>query len=323
MWVASATMSDLDSERQGHSARLLRALIWGGVCLAPVAAVVVLVGGSGNSVRFGVLLIAVCVMLIGASMVIRNDPVLLRMHVEDRVNDEIDALRERLHEEIAATARATSHRIQALQDELAQARAATPLGAASVGARPGEPGLSTGARAAASASAAVRPVGAGVRAERSGGGGRLPGTVSGSIPAQRGSGVAPPAPQPASGFRSPVAASSEQPHRGAGPRPFPDGIRGTSSDHGTGKRYEADRDSGLGHQGGRGGTPYGSSPRSDAPAADLPSGKRRADVTAIDLGYTGRRARSNHATPDDHTPDEQTGYTGYGAPYPDQSSDRW
>jgi hypothetical protein len=62
-------------------------------------------------------------------------------------------------------------------------------------------------------------------------------------------------------------------------------------------------------------------PRQSDPAASAqePSGKRRADVTAVDLGYTGRRSRANHATTDeDYGPDENTGYTGYGAPSPDQ-----
>jgi hypothetical protein len=47
------------------------------------------------------------------------------------------------------------------------------------------------------------------------------------------------------------------------------------------------------------------------------SGKRRADVTAVDLGYTGRR---HYDDEDDFGlgPDENTGYTDYGAPAPDQ-----
>jgi len=55
------------------------------VLLAPLAAAVVLLGQSSGSVRFAVLLVAVSVVLIGASVLIRNDPVLQRMHVEDRV----------------------------------------------------------------------------------------------------------------------------------------------------------------------------------------------------------------------------------------------
>ena len=91
-------MPEMDTET-GHSSRLLRGLIWAGVLLAPLAAAVVLLGQSSSSVRFAVLLIAVSVVLIGASVLIRNDPVLQRMHVEDRVADEIDTLRRDLRAE--------------------------------------------------------------------------------------------------------------------------------------------------------------------------------------------------------------------------------
>ena len=51
------------------------------------------------------------------------------------------------------------------------------------------------------------------------------------------------------------------------------------------------------------------------PAAPERSGKRRADVTAVDLGYTGRRSRPNHATTDpDPDPDH---------PDPTDGQDYW
>jgi hypothetical protein len=112
-------MPDRDAEAH-QNARLLTVLIWAGVGLAPVAALVVLLGGSESSVRFAVLLIAVCVVLIGAALLIRNDPVLLRMDVEARVEE----LREELREEITASAHATGHRVKALQDEMTRMRAA-------------------------------------------------------------------------------------------------------------------------------------------------------------------------------------------------------
>src|SRR4051794_32011729 len=87
----------------GQNARLLRALVWAGVGLAPIAALVALLGDSEGLVRFGVLLIAVCVVLVGASLLVRNDPVLLRMHVEDRVADEVSVLRDELRSEFAAS----------------------------------------------------------------------------------------------------------------------------------------------------------------------------------------------------------------------------
>ncbi|HEX5202384.1 MAG TPA: hypothetical protein VFW27_20840, partial [Actinoplanes sp.] len=96
-------MPERDPET-GHSSRLLRGLIWAGVLLAPVAAAIVLLGDSSGSVRFAVLLVAVAVVLIGASVLIRSDPVLQRMHVEDRVAEEVEALRRDLRAEFAHAA---------------------------------------------------------------------------------------------------------------------------------------------------------------------------------------------------------------------------
>ncbi|GGN33997.1 hypothetical protein FHR83_006087 [Actinoplanes campanulatus] len=93
-----------ERETQGHSARLLRGLVWAGVVLAPMAAAIVLIGGNSNSVRFAILLIAVSVVLIGASVLVRSDPVLLRMDIEDRVAQEVEALRRELRAELAQAA---------------------------------------------------------------------------------------------------------------------------------------------------------------------------------------------------------------------------
>ncbi|MEU4618474.1 hypothetical protein AB0G04_00650 [Actinoplanes sp. NPDC023801] len=88
----------------GHSARMLRGLVWAGVVLAPIAAAVVLIGDNSNTARFAVLLIAVSVVLIGASVLVRSDPVLLRMDVEDRVAQEVDAMRRELRAEFSSAA---------------------------------------------------------------------------------------------------------------------------------------------------------------------------------------------------------------------------
>lgn len=150
-------MSERHPDEQ-HSARLLRALIWGGVGLAPVAAISVLVGDGTGSIRFAVLLIAVCVVLLGASLLIRNDPVLLKMDVEDRVAAEVDSLRGELREEIAAAARATGHRVQVLQDEMTHLQiAASPATAGTAPGRAGGGRAPMGAARPATASASVRP----------------------------------------------------------------------------------------------------------------------------------------------------------------------
>jgi hypothetical protein len=224
-------MSDRDAEN-GHSARLLRTLIWAGVGLAPVAALVVLLGGSDGSVRLAVLLIAACVVLIGASMLIRSDPVLLRMDVEDRVAAELDALRDEMRDE--------------LRGELAAARAAVAAPARR------EPGLTTGGRAAVRASAGVPGGRAAVPPPMPGPmpghvPGHAPGPIPGQVPGQRGRGSASVPPPIAPVFRPPSPAHAPDP---IGPPP-------------------------EGYEGG--------------------GGRRRADITAVDFGYTGRRSRPAHS----------------------------
>ncbi|MBM2617206.1 hypothetical protein JIG36_16760 [Actinoplanes sp. LDG1-06] len=88
-----------DRESVAGNARLLRGLIWAGVLLAPLAAAVVLLGQSSNSVRFAMLLLAVAIVAIGASVLVRSDPVLGRMDVEERVAEEVATLRRELRAE--------------------------------------------------------------------------------------------------------------------------------------------------------------------------------------------------------------------------------
>ncbi len=114
-------MPDPDADER-HSERLLPALVWGGVTLAPIAVLVALVGGGGPSLRFAVLLLAVAVILIGSSLLIRNDPVLMKLELDDRLARHTDDLRAELRDEIAAAARATHHRVQTLQDDLTRLR---------------------------------------------------------------------------------------------------------------------------------------------------------------------------------------------------------
>jgi hypothetical protein len=119
-------MPDPDADER-HSERLLTALIWGGVALAPIAVLVALVGGGGPSLRFAVVLLAVAIVLIGSSLLIRNDPVLVRLDLDDRLARHTEELRAELRDEIAAAARATHHRVQSLQDDLTRLQGpATP-----------------------------------------------------------------------------------------------------------------------------------------------------------------------------------------------------
>jgi hypothetical protein len=110
-------MPDPDADER-HSERLLRGLLWGGVALAPIAVLVALAGGGDTSLRYAVLLLAVAVVLIGSSLLIRNDPVLMKLELDDRLARHAEDLRAELRDEIAAAARATHHRVQTLQDDL-------------------------------------------------------------------------------------------------------------------------------------------------------------------------------------------------------------
>jgi hypothetical protein len=176
-------MADPDADEQ-RSARLLTALVWGGVALAPIAVLVALIGGGDASLRFAVLLLAVAIVLIGSSMLIRNDPTLLRLDIDDRLAQGIEAVREGMRDEIAAAARATHHRVQTLQDDIVRFQSQRPPAAAQAQRPPAvpaqrAPGTTTGAvRAPGTTSGAVR----------------VPGTTSGSVPVARAAAAVPPRP---------------------------------------------------------------------------------------------------------------------------------
>jgi hypothetical protein len=158
-------MSDRDPAA-GHSARLLRGLVWTGVLLAPAAAVVVLLGGSSQSVRFAVLLLAVSVVLVGASILIRTDPVLRRMDIEDRVAEEVAALRSELRAEFA---RGPAGAVPAVPRPRRSGSEPTPT----AGGPPPEPAVAAGARGR------QRAAGAGVWLPAGGAGGRQPAAGAG------------------------------------------------------------------------------------------------------------------------------------------------
>ncbi len=250
-------MSDRDA--QNGQPRLLRALIWAGVGLAPVAALVVLLGSSAGPTRFGVLLVAVSVVLLGAALLIRNDPVLLRMDVEDRVTDEVNALRDELRSEIAASRVRSAPVFEPGQ---------STGGRAAVAAVEPEPRTRTGGRVA---SAAVRPPAGGPVGGRATVpplpdpvGGRASVGVAAPVPGQRGRATAAVPPPMAPVFRAPA--------------PVPPGTYGT-------------------------------------PQQPDQGGRRRADVTAIDLGYTGRRAKPEEYDDAGHGGFAEHDY-GYGDPEP-------
>jgi hypothetical protein len=353
----------------GHSARLLRALIWAGVSLAPVAAAVVLLGATDAAERFAIVVMAVCVVLIGGSMLVRSDPVLLRMDVEDRVAAEIDGLREDLREEFAAAARATHHRVQTLQEEIGRLRnnafaavSPPPTGGRVLAASaPGWPESSEAAGAArppaaprpatpaARPAAAVRPAGPAHRPAGSAARQAAPRpSAAAPIPSQRGQGsaVVPPPPmapvfrpptvppQRDSGIGSTRRPAGPPPGQYGKPRQQPDstgydgppgyepGYDGPPGYGGSPRYDDAPGGGGSGYSDsagyadslGYGGATYGDSGGyRDGPGhgdggryGEPAGGKRRADVTAVDLGYTGRRSRPDHMSPDHMSPDHMS-----------------
>ncbi|GAB1694859.1 hypothetical protein [Krasilnikovia sp. M28-CT-15] len=293
--------------REGHSARLPRLLVWAGAGLAPVAATVALLGGD-TSMRVAVLLLAVCVVLIGASLLIRSDPVLMRIDVEDRVAAEVETLRDQLRAEVAAAARATHHHVQTLQDELTQLR-----GAARV-----EPGTATGGRATVPA---PMPPGAGV----SGGSAPMPhgaGVPSGSAAMPHGAG-GPAGAAPMPNGTAPMPNGAAPMPNGTAPMPNGTGVARPGLPRPRGPVPAP--------------PPSVARPPRNPPIAALPRpapspaptpqadtghrpvdgrGRRRADITAVDLGYTGRRARPDD-TDDEFEYGPEPGDPGYGVTAPD------
>jgi hypothetical protein len=206
----------------GHSARLLRGLVWAGVLLAPLAAAVVLLGHSSGSVRFAVLLLAVSVVLVGASVLIRSDPVLHRMDVEDRVAEEVEALRAELRSGLRGGPAPTRDPDES--DFFRSPPTATPPPAripaqraperAVAAARP-EPGMSTGGRAPGMSTGGRAPgMSTGGRAPGMSTGGRPmrePGLGTGGRAVASAAAVVPPPPPPAPPPAGPRASASVRP----------------------------------------------------------------------------------------------------------------
>ncbi len=310
-------MSDWDAQ-DGQNMGLLRALLWAGVGLAPVAALLVLVGGEGPT-RFGVLLVAVSVVLLGATMLVRSDPVLLRMDVEDRVADEVNALRAELRGEIAAAASVArapaapvrepgrtpvrEHgRTSVREPGRTPVREPGQTSARQPGHMPArEPGQTTGGRAAV---VPVRPE---------------PGTRTGGRAA-----AVRPVPTGPSGGRASVPPSQPDPGAGWTDSPYPPSFDDEAVPAHDAPAYRVPSAPGWPEArppaGGRAPAapvpgqraraaavvpppamvpvfrpPAPAPPRTygSQPVADQ-GGRRRADVTAIDLGYTGRRAKPDH-----------------------------
>jgi hypothetical protein len=129
--------SDTREERRGG--RLLAVLFWAGVGLAPLAALVLLVGQGEGPLRVAAVLAVLAVVLIGLSITLRRDAETVRLDLEETVLEEIDMLRKDVRQDIATAARAThtalGERVQLLHEtvdvlraELQSVRAAAARG---------------------------------------------------------------------------------------------------------------------------------------------------------------------------------------------------
>jgi hypothetical protein len=86
---------------------LLNVLFWVGVGLAPVAALLLLLGQGSGPLRIGAVLATLAVVLIGLSITLRGDAETVRQNVEETLFEEIDELRGDLRNDIETAARAT------------------------------------------------------------------------------------------------------------------------------------------------------------------------------------------------------------------------
>lgn len=120
-------MPPSNTQEDQRFARYLPALFWGGVALAPIAALMLLVGSGTGSLRAAVGLVILSVILIGLSITLRRDSENLRNELEDVVFDEIDVVRADVRDDIGhavqATHRAFGEKLQYLLDQVESTRA--------------------------------------------------------------------------------------------------------------------------------------------------------------------------------------------------------
>ncbi|MCZ7419436.1 hypothetical protein O7605_07870 [Verrucosispora sp. WMMA2121] len=92
--------------------KLLTVLFWGGVALAPVAALILLVADGNGPLRFAAVLAILAVVLIGLSIALRTDGG--GSHAEE-LREEVDELRRELRGEIVAAAQRGNQALDEIQ----------------------------------------------------------------------------------------------------------------------------------------------------------------------------------------------------------------
>jgi hypothetical protein len=82
-------------------------IFWGGIALAPLAALLVLLGSGTGALRFAAILAILAVVLVGISIVMRPDAGSVRADLEETLFEELDGLRADVRRDITTAARAT------------------------------------------------------------------------------------------------------------------------------------------------------------------------------------------------------------------------
>src|SRR3954447_18920320 len=110
-----------DQQQDQRGARLLMYVFWGGVGLAPLAALLFLVGSAG-ALRAGGILAVLAVVLIGLSITLRRDSDSVRIELQETMLEEIDQLRTDVREDMTTasrnTHRALTERINVLTESV-------------------------------------------------------------------------------------------------------------------------------------------------------------------------------------------------------------
>jgi hypothetical protein len=110
-----------------RSGQKLALLFWAGVGLAPLAALLLVIGSGTGSLRAAVGLVLLSIVLMGLSLALRPRAESVRVELEDTIFDEIDILREDVRADITTAARAThrqfGEKFQYLQDTVEHMRA--------------------------------------------------------------------------------------------------------------------------------------------------------------------------------------------------------
>ncbi|GAB7049605.1 hypothetical protein JCM9534A_47310 [Catenuloplanes indicus JCM 9534] len=158
LWVGFTTMPAPDPVEERANPRLAQGLLWAGVGLAPLAALLLLLGGSTGLLRFAVFVVLVSIALIGTSVALRGGSGASRVDLEEVMVEEMVRLRAEVRSEIANATRvgqaASNQRLQALGAALDNLQA--QLAAVQSAAEPAQPAIAAPAgRAAIGASAAV------------------------------------------------------------------------------------------------------------------------------------------------------------------------